>query len=36
VYVGAVTVLVAALLLGTYVPVRRALRVNPFEVLRAE
>lgn len=36
VYVAAIAVLIAALVLGTYVPVRRALRVNPAEVLRNE
>jgi len=36
VYAGAIAVLLAALMLGTYVPVRRALSVNPVEVLRTE
>lgn len=36
VMLGAVLVLLAALAAGTYAPVRRALRVNPIEVLRSE
>jgi putative ABC transport system permease protein len=34
VYLGAIAVLVGAVLLGTWMPVRRALRVNPVDVLR--
>jgi putative ABC transport system permease protein len=36
VFAGAVLVLLGALGAATYVPVRRALRVNPIEVLRGE
>jgi putative ABC transport system permease protein len=35
-YVATVVMLVATLLVASYVPVRRALRVDPVEVLRAE
>ncbi|MBA2305888.1 MAG: ABC transporter permease [Acidobacteria bacterium] len=36
VYLGAAAVLIMALLAGTYLPVRRALRVSAAEVLRSE
>lgn len=36
VYLGAAAVLIIALLAGAYLPVRRALRVSPAEVLRSE
>jgi len=36
VYLGAAAVLIMALLAATYLPVRRALRVSPAEVLRSE
>ncbi len=35
-YAGAVLVLLLALMAASYLPVRRALRVNPIEVLRTE
>jgi putative ABC transport system permease protein len=36
VLIGAVCLLIAAVAAGSYVPLRRALRVNPVDVLRAE
>jgi putative ABC transport system permease protein len=36
VYAGAVTVLIAAVVAASYVPLRRAQRVNPIDILRSE
>jgi putative ABC transport system permease protein len=36
VFAGAVVVLIAAMIAATWIPVRRALRVDPIEVLRTE
>ena len=36
VFAGAVVVLALAVVAGSYVPVRRALRVDPAQVLRSE
>jgi ABC-type antimicrobial peptide transport system permease subunit len=36
VFAGATAVLVAAVVAASYVPLRRALRVNPVDVLRSE
>lgn len=35
-YAAAVVVLLATLIIATYLPVRRALRVNPVDILRSE
>jgi ABC-type lipoprotein release transport system permease subunit len=36
VFAGALAVLLVALITASYLPVRRAMQVNPVEVLRSE